>query len=290
MTEKGPSQTAIRTAMRRAAHYLLDAEPKILADGFARALAGFSSDEEFLRAFEAVPNAHISWLRMSFALRNRLAEDELATAVKQGTTQYIILGAGLDSFAYRQPDLVRLLDVYEVDHPASQAWKRERVAALGIPVPPTLHYAPVDFEGVSLTKGLTAAGLKRHEPAFFTWLGVTQYLTRDAVLRTLCEVAALSAAESTLVMEFLAPPWTLDDKDAALAYSLAEASAKVGEPWLSFFTSDDMQDVLAQAGFRSVQHFGPAEAFDRYLRGRTDGARLPGYFRMAKATTRPDLA
>jgi methyltransferase (TIGR00027 family) len=285
MTEKGPSQTAIRTAMRRAAHYLLDAEPKILADGFARALAGFSTDEEFLRAFQAVPNAHIPWLRMSFALRNRLAEDELAKAVKQGTTQYIILGAGLDSFAYRQPDLVRSLDVYEVDHPASQAWKRERVRALGIPVPPTLHYAPVDFERTSLTEGLTTAGLKRHESAFFTWLGVTQYLTRDAVLRTLRDVAALSTAESTLVMEFLAPPRTLNDEEAALVNSLAEASAKVGEPWLSFFTSDDMQDALTQAGFKSVEHFGPAEAFDRYLRGRTDGARLPGYFRMAKATT-----
>jgi methyltransferase (TIGR00027 family) len=88
------------------------------------------------------------------------AEDELAKAVTRGTTQYVILGAGLDSFAYRRPDLVRSLDVYEVDHPASQAWKRERVAALGIPVPPTLHYAPIDFERTSLTEGLVTAGLK----------------------------------------------------------------------------------------------------------------------------------
>src|SRR5262245_10873494 len=246
--------------MRRAAHYLLDAEPKILADSFARALAGFSTDEEFLRAFQGVPNAHISWLRISFALRNRLAEDELAKAVKQGTKQYIILGAGLDSFAYRQPDLVRALDIYEVDHPASQAWKRERVAALGIPVPPTLHYAPSDFERTSLTEGLTTAGLRRKEPAFFTWLGVTQYLTRDAVLRTLREVAALSTVESTLVMEFLAPPWTLIDEDATLTNSLAEASAKVGEPWLSFFTSEDMHDALTLVGFTAIEHFGPAEA------------------------------
>ena len=117
--------------------------------------------------------------------------------------------------------------------------------------------------------------------------GVTQYLTRDAVLRTLREVAASSTAESTLVMEFIAPPRTLTDEEAALVNSLAEASAKLGEPWLSFFTSEDMQAALTQAGFRSVEHFGPAEAFDRYLRGRTDGARLPGYFRMAKATARP---
>jgi methyltransferase (TIGR00027 family) len=132
VTEKDPSQTAIRVAMRRAAHYFLDAEPKILADRFARALAGFSSDDEFLKAYQALSNP---WLRMSFALRNRLAEDELAKAVEHGARQYVILGAGLDSFAYRQPDLVRLLDVFEVDHPASQAWKRDRVAALGITVP-----------------------------------------------------------------------------------------------------------------------------------------------------------
>jgi methyltransferase (TIGR00027 family) len=272
--------------MRRAAHSLLDAEPKILADVFARGLAGFSTDAEFLRAFQAVPNAHIPWLRVSFALRNRLAEDELAKAVTQGTKQYVILGAGLDSFAYRQPDLVRSLDVYEVDHPASQAWKRERVAALGIEVPPTLHYAPVDFERNTLTEGLTTAGLNRSEPAFFTWLDVTQYLTREAVLRTLREVAALSKAEGTLVLEFIAPPGTLSDEDAALVHSLAEASAELGEPWLSFFTSEDMHEALTRVGFRFVQHFGPAEAFDRYLRGRTDGARLPGYFRMAKATMR----
>jgi methyltransferase (TIGR00027 family) len=270
--------------MRRYAQYLLDAEPKILADVFARGLAGFSSDEEFLKAIQAIPNP---WLRVSFALRNRLAKDELARAVEHGTRQYVILGAGLDSFAYRQPDLVRALDVYEVDHPASQAWKRERVAVLGITVPPTLHYAPIDFERSTLTEGLTRAGLKRNEPAFFTWLGVTQYLTQEAVRRTLREVAALSTAEGTLVMEFIAPARTLSDEDAALSNSLAEASAKVGEPWLSFFTSEDMQEALTQAGFRSVEHFGPAEAFDRYLRGRTDGARLPGYFRMAKATTRP---
>jgi methyltransferase (TIGR00027 family) len=285
MTEKGPSKTAIRTAMRRAAHYLLDAEPKILADGFARALAGFSSDEEFLSAFESVPNAHIPGLNLFFALRHRFAEDELAKAVKQGTTQYVILGAGLDSFAYRRPNLVRSLDVYEVDHPASQAWKRERVAALGIPVPPTLHYAPVDFERTSLTEGLVTAGLKRHEAAFFTWLGVTQYLTRDAVLRTLREVAALSTVESTLFMEFIAPPRTLNDEDAAFVNSQAEAVAKLGEPWLSFFTPDDMSDALTQAGFRSVEHFGPAEAFDGYLRGRSDGARLHDHHRLARATT-----
>jgi methyltransferase (TIGR00027 family) len=267
--------------MRRAAHFLLDAGPKILADRFARALAGFSSDEEFLKALQALPNP---MLRTLFVLRHRLAEDELAKAVEHGTRQYVILGAGLDSFAYRQPDLVRLLEVYEVDHPASQAWKRERVAALGITVPSTLHYAPIDFERDTLTEGLARAGLNRREATFFTWLGVTQYLTREAVLRTLREVAAFSTARSTLVLDFIAPPDTLTDEEAALLTSVAEGTAKLGEPFISFFTSDDMQHALTHAGFASVEHFG-VEAFDRYLRGRTDGARLPDHFRMAKATT-----
>lgn len=282
MTERGPSQTAISSAMRRAAHYLLDAEPKILADRFARALAGFSSDEELLKAYQAIP--YPRW-RVHIALRSRFAEDELAEAVAHGTGQYVILGAGLDSFVYRQPDLVRSLDVYEVDHPASQAWKRERVAALGMTAPPTLHYAPIDFERDTLTEGLTRAGLNRNEPVFFSWLGVTQFLTKEAVERTLREIAAFSTARSTLVLQFIAPPDTLNDEDAAHVRSETEAVAKLGEPWLSFFTSEDMQEALTRAGFASVQHFGPAEAFDRYLRGRMDGARLPGMFRMAKATT-----
>jgi methyltransferase (TIGR00027 family) len=283
--KKEPSRTAIRTAMRRAAHYLLDAEPKILADTFARAFAGFSSDEELLAALQGVPGSNVSWLRVSFALRNRLAEDELADAVRRGTKQYVILGAGLDSFAYRRPDLMQSLNVYEVDHPASQAWKRERVAALNIEVPPNLHYAPVDFEHATLTEGLLTAGLNRQKPVFFTWLGVTQYLTRETGLRTLQEAAAISAANSTLVLEFIAPPETLNDEEAALCRSLAGSSAEVGEPWLSFYTSATMQENLVRAGFTSVELFGPEEAFSRYLTGRIDSARLPGYFRMAKATT-----
>jgi methyltransferase (TIGR00027 family) len=285
MPQKGPSQTAIRTAMRRAAHYLLDADP-ILPDRFARALAGFSSDEEFLRAFEAVPAANNPGQRMAFALRNRFAEDELTKAVQHGTKQYVILGAGLGSFAYRQPELVRSLDVYEVDHPASQAWKRERVTALGLKTPPTLHYAPIDFEHNTLTEGLTAAGLSRSEPVFFTWLGVTQYLTREAVLHTLREIATFSTAKSTLVLEFIPPSHTLNAEEAALLNRMAQGAAKLGEPWLSVFTPEAMQEALMQAGFRSVEHFGPPEAFNRYLRGRTDGARLPEHFRFVTATTR----
>ena len=287
MNEKGSSQSAVRTAMRRAAHYLLDAEPKVLADIFARAFAGFSSDQEFLEAFQSTSAAYVPWLSMSFALRNRLAEDELAKAVERGARQYIILGlgAGLDSFAYRRPDALSTLDVYEVDHPASQAWKRERVAALGLKAPPTLRYAPVDFEQETLTEGLITAGMDRNKPAFFSWLGVTQYITREAALRTMREIARLSTAESALVVESIAPVSTLSEEEAALTLSLAAGAAKVGEPWLSYFTTEEMQDALIEAGFAAVESFGPVEAFNRYLAGRTDDARLPRDFRLAKATT-----
>ena len=281
----GPSRTAKHTAVWRAMHNILDDDPKILVDPFACAFAGYSSDEEMLKDHDADPHARFPWYRTQFVLRNRLAEDELAEAVSRGLKQYVILGAGLDSFAYRKRDLMRSLHVYEVDHPASQTWKRRRVAELGLEAPTSLHYAPIDFERQSLTDGLIAAGLDRSEVTFFSWLGVTQYLTRDAIQRTLREIAAISTAGTTLVIGFIAPASSLSDDDAPALIESVEVAARVGEPWLSFFTSTEMQEQLIQAGFSSVEHFGPEKASARYLLGRTDGSRLPAHFRMAKATT-----
>ena len=285
MQTRGPSRTARNTAVWRAVHNILDEEPKILPDPFARDLAGYSSDKALLEANNAHPLAHIPWLRTQFALRNRYAEDELLKAVQRGIEQYVILGAGLDSFAYRHPDLMQSVDVYEVDHPASQAWKRQRIAELGIAAPARLHYAPVDFEHQTLTQGLQAAGISGQKPIFLSWLGVTQYLSRDAVLRTLGEVAAWSGAGITLVMEFIAPASSLSEDEAALVRALADGTARIGEPWLSFFTAADMDDALRQSGFHTISHFGLDEAYDRYLKGRSNGSHLPGYFRMAQAST-----
>ncbi len=181
MEEGGPSRTAIVTAMLRGAHYLLDGEPKILDDSLARSFAGFSSDEELLKELDALAFPDFPRMRTLFALRNRYAEDELARAIEHGTSQYIILGAGLDSFAYRRSDLVQTLDVYEVDHPASQAWKRARVEELGIKIPARLHYVPINFERETLTEGLAAGGINFNAAIFFSWLGVTQYLSSAAV-------------------------------------------------------------------------------------------------------------
>jgi methyltransferase (TIGR00027 family) len=290
MEMRKPSRTAVNTAVWRAVHLLRDGEPKILVDPLARHLAGHATDEALLAAHDAHPLAQVPGIRTPFVVRGRYAEDELAAAVGRGVRQYVILGAGLDSFAYRRPDLMRSLDVYEVDHPGSQAWKRARVAELGIEVPARLHYVPVDFERETLVQGLAAGGIEAGERAFFSWLGVTQYLTREAVERTLRDVAAAAAPGSELVVEFIAPASSLGAEEGALVDALAAGTARVGEPWLSFFEPADMEAVLRRAGFSSVVHFGPREATERYLRGRTDDLRLPAYFRMAKATTGPGPA
>jgi len=283
MEERGPSRTAITTATLRAAHFLLDAEPKILDDSFARAFAGFANDEELSKALDTLVYPDFARMRTLFALRNRYAEDELARTIEQGTSRYIILGAGLDSFAYRRPDLMRTLDVFEVDHPSSQAWKRRRVAELGIRIPARLHYVPIDFERETLTAGLAAAGIDFTAATFFSWLGVTQYLSSAAVLGTLREVAELAAPGSEIVFQFIVPEATLTGEERSLVTDLAAGGAAVGEPWLSFLEPEELDAHLRQMGFRKVLHFGPQQATERYLLGRSDGLQLPAYFHMINA-------
>jgi methyltransferase (TIGR00027 family) len=289
MEMRKPSRTAVNAAVWRAAHALLDDEPKVLVGPFAGAFAGFASNEALLAAHDAHPAARVPGMRAPFAVRGRYAEDELDAVVARGIGQYVILGAGLDSFAYRRPDLMRSLDVYEVDHPASQAWKRARVAELGIEAPARLRHVPVDFERETLTGVLAAAGFRRGEGAFFSWIGVTVYLTREAVARALREVAALAAPGGKLVLDFVMPASALDAEAAAALAAFAANAARHGEPFLGFFGLAEEAE-LRRAGFASVAHFGPAEAHERYLRGRTDGSRVPAFYRMAKATTAPAAA
>src|SRR4051794_40339219 len=206
MESGSPSRTAILTATHRAAHFLLD-QPPILNDSLARAFAGFASDEELLSSLDRFAFPDFPSHRALFALRSRYTEDELAAAVRTaGVSQYVILGAGLDSFAHRCSDDMRSLRIYEIDHPSSQAWKRARLTELGIVSPPSLlHYIPVDFERETLAQRLSAGGIDRGAKAFFSWLGVTQYLTKDAVLSTLREIASATASGSELVATFPVP-------------------------------------------------------------------------------------
>jgi methyltransferase (TIGR00027 family) len=282
MEQKGPSRTAVGTAVHRAAHLLLDEDPKILVDPFARAFAGYASDAEMLQALASVQMIQFPRMRAVFAVRSRYAEEELAAAVIRGIDQYIILGAGLDSFAYRRPDLMASLDVFEVDHPASQAWKWARVAALGIATPMRLHHVPVDFERQTLRESLAASVVDFGKPVFLSLLGVTQYLTTEATVRMLRDVAATMARGSELVFQIVIPAETLAKDEAALVTAWAEHNEAAGEPWLGYFEPLEMERHLRVAGFSGVVHFGAAEATERYLRGRRDGLCMPAYFHMIK--------
>ncbi|MBV8854640.1 MAG: class I SAM-dependent methyltransferase, partial [Sinobacteraceae bacterium] len=275
-----PSRTAVRTALHRAAHLLLDADPKILEDRFARAFAGYESDDALLRALDGMALVDFPRMRALFCVRSRYAEDELVRACSRGVGQYVVLGAGLDSFAYRRPEALATLDVFEIDHPATQEWKRARVEQLGIAAPAWLHYAPVDFEHATLAQGLAVSGIDLTRPIFFSWLGTTQYLSTDAVRQTLEAVAAVSAPGSELVMQVIVPPARLAPEEAALVSALAARAASVGEPWLSYFEPANLARDLCMAGFGGVTHFDQRQATARYLQDRADGLTLPAYFHM----------
>ena len=268
------SDTAIFTALQRAAHQILDDLPRILDDPIAVGLVPRSTEEAIRNAAEELQRPAIKLLRSTFAFRSRFAEDALRDAVDAGAHQLVLLGAGFDTFPYRQPPWSNALRIFEVDHPASQAFKKRRLAAMGIVPPTNVTYCPVDFENVSLKAGLHAASFDGAQPAFFSWLGVTQYLTRDAVRSTLEFVRCL-AAGTQIVFEVLLPDSVLPESERKVAKFAADASAARGEPWLSRFTPEEMGALLAELGYESCFHLTPVEAQARYFQGRRDGLSAP---------------
>ncbi len=215
MEASRPSGTAETTALMRALHLLLDDDPKIFADPLAEAFLSPEQATVLKTPPQIFQTPEMRSLRAVFVVRQRYAEDELAKAIARGISQYVILGAGLDSFAYRRSDLRQTLHVYEVDHPSTQQWKRQRLAELGIALPHNLTFIPIDFEVHTLAAGMAASPFKPHEPAFFSWLGVTQYLTTEAVLSTLQYVASSTAPGSEIVFQIILSPSTLSAEDRA---------------------------------------------------------------------------
>src|SRR5262245_31842785 len=202
-------------------------------------------------------------------VRARLAEDVVERAVSAGMRQYAILGAGLDSFAYRRPDLLVRLRVFEIDHPASQAWKRQRLAELGVSLPANLVFAPVDFETQTLRDGLLSAGFDFAAGTVFSWIGVTMYLTLAAIEATL-ETVAACPPDSRIVLTYNLPLSALEGQGRAIGSRMSRSAGEVGEPWLSFFTPAEAEALLRRYGFGEVEHFGPAEAIRTYFAGRRD--------------------
>ena len=271
MQEGKFSRTARRVAIRRAAHQLLD-HPRVLDDPLALRIIGAEAAEE-LRSNPKEHHAFSRAFRAFMAARSRYAEDELACAVAHGVRQYVVLGAGLDTFAYRNPHAG--LRVFEVDHPATQAWKREQLQAAGIAIPAALTFVPIDFERQTLAEGLGQSGFDLSAAAFFSWLGVTPYLTRDACMTTLSFVAKMPAG-SGVVFDFAVDPALLNPGQRQALDALSERVARYGEPFQLFFDPGKLQDELKGMGFQRTEFLQGKELNARYFKDRDDGLLVRG--------------
>ncbi len=262
MQQGQPSRTALGAAGHRAAHQVLE-RGFIFADPLAMRILGEDA-EAAIRAAENDPSKRR--LRLFIAVRTRFAEDALAAAVeRRGVRQLVVLGAGLDTYAYRTPFRERLR-IFEVDHPATQAWKRQRLAQAAIAVPRALVFAPVDFERETLADGMAAAGFDPAQQTFFTWLGVVPYLTEQAVFSTLGFIAGLSGG-AHVVFDYGNPATSSSEQDeyAALHETLAARVASIGEDFKSAFETDALHAKLAAMGFREIEDLGPGLIRERYF-------------------------
>jgi methyltransferase (TIGR00027 family) len=277
-----PDSTAVRVALWRAMHVLDDPPPHVIEDELGLRLA---APADCWQARPDMDPAGTRGFRAAIVARARFIEDLVAEQAGHGVAQYVLLGAGLDTFAQRRPPAAERLRVFEVDQPGPQAWKRQRLIELGFGVPDWLRLVPVDFE----TNGawwphLAAAGFDPDQPAVVAAAGVTMYLTRDATAATLRQVAGL-APGSTLAMTFLLPAELLDDLDRPGFQASRDGARASGTPFVSFYTPAEMLALAREAGFRDVRHVPGSSLTERYFAGRPDGLRPSSGEDLLVATT-----
>lgn len=283
MLDERPSITAQRAALRRAAHQVLDS-PRVFDDPLALRIAGITDEAKFIDELRRKAHPVGRFLRAFIAVRSRYAEDELAKAIRRGVRQYVIVGAGLDTFAYRKGCDATALRIFEVDHPATQAWKRGRLREAGVSVPESLTFAAVNFEKQTLAGGLQAAGFAADAAAFFSWLGVVPYLPREAIVKTLAFVASRPAG-SDVVFDYATKPTSPASVQQAVFERISQHVAALGEPWVTFFEPDVLKQELSGLGFRTIENLGQEELNQRYFTGRSDGLRVGGLGYVVKAGT-----
>jgi methyltransferase (TIGR00027 family) len=265
-----PDSTAVRVALWRAMHVQVDPPPHVLADEIGLRLA--PSDEGWRARPDMDPRATAPF-RASIVARARFIEDLVVDQAEQGVDQYVILGAGLDTFAQRRPQIAGGLTVFEIDQPGPQAWKRGRLIELGYGVPAGLRLVPVDFEaGGDWLEQLSRAGFDPGRPAVVASTGVALYLSKDATAATLRQIARL-ASGSTLALTFLLPPELLDEGDRAGLQTSRKGAQAAGTPFVSFYTPDEMVALARTAGFADVRHVPGSLLAERYFTGRADGLR-----------------
>jgi methyltransferase (TIGR00027 family) len=276
------STTAEGCAVLRAIHQITSAEP-LVYDPISPRLVdpegpAYKIWSDFLAGLPTENRLRLT----HYLLRSRYAEDCLAEAYARGLRQYVILGAGLDTFAYRQPVWGGEVRIFEVDHPATQRWKRELLRKAQIQIPENAILVPVDFEIKTTKPALREAGLDQNSPAFVSMLGVSQYLTEQALAETLSMVREMGPS-SEIVFSFVPPDNTLPEDEAVLTKQFAERFAAIGEPWLTRPLPIELQRTLKGMGFSIVSHLPPEEADQLYFRARTDGLRAPSMEQMMRA-------
>ncbi|HEY7388861.1 MAG TPA: class I SAM-dependent methyltransferase [Bryobacteraceae bacterium] len=273
MSGATPDNTAVRVALWRAMHVQVDPPPHVLKDEIGLKLA--APDEGWRGRGDMDPDG-TKLFRASIVARARFIEDLVVEQAGRGIRQYVILGAGLDTFAQRRPEIASRLKVFEVDRPGPQEWKRRRLIELGFGIPDWLRFVPVDFErGEAWREQLAASGFDASQPAVVASTGVSMYLTKEANAATLRQVAAL-APGSTLAMTFVLPIEFAEPEIRAGFEASVKGARASGTPFLSFFKPEEMLLMAREAGFQEVRHISGADLARRYFAGRADGLRPPG--------------
>jgi methyltransferase (TIGR00027 family) len=283
MIEKEPSLTARMVAQSRGLHLLLDDDPKIYEDTLAKPLASFPDDEIWGVDNPIWHNALGIHLRAHAVCRSRFVEDCLSE--DKSISQYVILGAGLDSFAYRQPAASDNLAVFEVDHPASQSWKKRRLNELGISIPHNLHYIPLDFEHQQLNDALAkTSAFDQKAPTLFSFLGVIFYLPKSIGLNTFKQIRSSVDGHCQLAMDIALSFDALKyDTDREELQGYIDMANSGNEPWVGLYTPDEIAQVLKSAGFEIDRDLNPRGIRERYLAGRSDELSNNGFFHLISA-------
>lgn len=282
MKQNSPSLTAYKVAMMRAAHQILD-NPKVFEDPIALSIVGNQGNSEIhseKRKFKTRLHCH---LRAIVVARSRFVEDELSVAIKRGVRQYVILGAGLDTFAYRNPYSANGLRVFELDYPATQEWKRQQLSAAKIPIPETLTFASIDFESQSLADQLRETGFRTDEPSFFSWLGVTMYLTRKTMMATMEYISSSTPSGSGIAFDYVIPASSQNFLRRLVFRLLAHRLALVGEPWVNFLDPYSLIMDLKTIGFTQAEDIGPEEINARFFKNRADKLVVGNFGHLMKA-------
>ncbi|WP_240432929.1 class I SAM-dependent methyltransferase [Taibaiella koreensis] len=262
-----PDNTAVRTALWRALHIQVDAPPYIIEDTMGLQLA------EPEAGWQQRPDMHADYTkrpRAAMVARARFIDDLVVAQNAAGTPQYVLLGAGLDTFAWRRPGVAASMQLYEIDQPGTQAWKQQRLQLLDWPMPTGLHFVPVDFEQTTWWEQLIGAGFDLQLPAVVSCTGVTLYLTIDAIKDTLQQTASL-APGSTLAMTFYLPIQLMAEEDQPLQQIAEKGAREAGTPFLSFFAPEQVLTMAGEAGFKSARIVSARDLEQRYFSGRTDG-------------------